>query len=240
MNITNTEVWGFKHTLRGMRNPMNSWDKSDSNYCMLDSEYDCNECPTNHNCPMNMSADHAYVIGKNDLGLAQRLIIAGSEHRKFMRQIFVSVDIAAPLYWWKEFDTYKVGTVANSTSTMHKLATTPITLECFECDDISRDLLWDEQSDCSVEDNIIPFLENLRTSYLQTNDSRFWKELIRWLPESWLQTRTVTLNYENLRNMYFQRKNHKLTEWSKTFCDWVESLPYAKELICYIKERDGE
>lgn len=240
MNITNTEVWGFKHALRGMRNPMNSWDKSDSNYCMLNSEYDCNECPTNQNCPMNMSADHAYVIGKNDLQLAQRLVIAGGEHRKFMRQIFVSVDITAPLYWWKEFDTYKVGTTANSTSTMHKLATTPITLECFECDDISKDLLWDAQSDCSVEDNIIPFLENLRTSYLQTKDYRFWKELIRWLPESWVQTRTITLNYENLRNIYFQRKNHKLTEWSKTFCDWVELLPYSKELICYTKEKDGE
>lgn len=242
MNITNTEVWGFKHALRGMRNPMNSWDKSDSLY----GYNQCGNCKHNYlceQCSINDKNDYAVeapIIGKDDLRLAQRLVIAGGEHRKFMRQIFVSVDIAAPLYWWKEFDTYKVGTVANSTSTMHKLATTPITLECFECDDTSRDLLWDKQSDCSVEDNFIPFLENLRTSYLQTNDSRFWKELIRWLPESWLQTRTVTLNYENLRNMYFQRKNHKLTEWSKTFCDWVESLPYAKELICYTKERDGE
>lgn len=252
MNITNTEVWGFKHALRGMRNPMNSWDKSDSNYCMLDSEYDCNECPTNRNCPMNMSADHAYVIGKNDLGLAKRLIISGNEHRKFMRQIFVSVDITAPLYWWKEFDTYKVGTTANSTSTMHKLATTPITLECFETDDYEPNLMAMDSEEYNKNDLtvdslmnqgelcMIDVLEKLRQRYLETKDKRYWKELIRWLPESWLQTRTITLNYENLRNIYFQRKNHKLTEWSKTFIEWVESLPYSKELICYAKEKEGE
>lgn len=217
MKFENTEVWGFEHSLRGMRNPMNSHAKSDSHY--------------NNN----------YIIGENDLGLAQRLIKAGNEHRKFMRQIFVSVDITAPLYWWKEFDTYKVGTVANSTSTMHKLATTPITLDCFEIDDYDRDLsLADNPKDDDELDNISTFeediiyvLENIRQKYLETKDKRYWKELVRWLPESWLQTRTVTMNYENVRNMYFQRRNHKLTEWSESFVKWVETLPYAEELIIY-------
>lgn len=217
MKFENTEVWGFEHSLRGMRNPMNSHAKSDSHY--------------NNN----------YIIGENDLGLAQRLIKAGNEHRKFMRQIFVSVDITAPLYWWKEFDTYKIGTVANSTSTMHKLATTPITLECFEIDDYNRSLsLASNPNDDDGLDNISTFeedviyvLENIRQKYLETKDKRYWKELVRWLPESWLQKRTITMNYENVRNMYLQRRNHKLTEWSKSFIEWVESLPYAKELIMY-------
>lgn len=218
MKFENTEVWGFEHSLRGMRNPLNSHIKSDSYY-------------DNDN----------YVIGENDFGLAQRLIKAGNEHRKFMRQIFVSVDITAPLYWWKEFDTYKVGTVANSTSTMHKLATTPITLDCFEIDDYDRNLsLADSPEDdnelnhiSAFEEDVIMVLENLRQKYLETKDKRYWKELIRFLPESWLQKRTITMNYENIRNMYFQRKNHKLTEWSESFIKWVESLPYAEELIMY-------
>ncbi len=218
MKFENTEVWGFEHSLRGMRNPLNSHIKSDSYY-------------DNDN----------YVIGENDFGLAQRLIKAGNEHRKFMRQIFVSVDITAPLYWWKEFDTYKVGTVANSTSTMHKLATTPITLDCFEIDDYDRNLsLADNPKDdnelnhiSAFEEDVIMVLENLRQKYLETKDKRYWKELIRFLPESWLQKRTITMNYENIRNMYFQRKNHKLTEWSESFIKWVESLPYAEELIMY-------
>ena len=157
----------------------------------------------------------------------------------------ISVDITAPIYWWKEFDTYKVGTTVNSTSTMHKLATTPITLECFEIDDYD-DTLVTTLPDGDEEDpgnwtmysseepkSIIDWIESLRLAYLETKDKRYWKELIRWLPESWLQTRTVTMNYENVRNMYFQRKNHKLTEWSESFIKWVESLPYAKELIMY-------
>jgi len=218
MKFENTEVWGFEHSLRGMRNPLNSHIKSDSYY-------------DNDN----------YVIGENDFGLAQTLIKAGNEHRKFMRQIFVSVDITAPLYWWKEFDTYKVGTVANSTSTMHKLATTPITLDCFEIDDYDRDLsLADNPKNddgldniSTFEEDIIYVLENIRQKYLETKDKRYWKELVRWLPESWLQKRTITMNYENVRNMYFQRRNHKLTEWSESFIKWVESLPYAEELIMY-------
>ena len=234
MEFKNTEVWGFKHALRGMRNPKDSWDKSDSEYWL-----------PNKFMEENVSGENIewtpYHIGKNDMKLAQTLIKAGNEHRKFMRQIFVSVDITAPLYWWKEFDTYKVGTVANSTSTMHKLATTPITLDCFEIDDYDRNLsLADNPKDddgldniSTFEEDIIYVLENIRQKYLETKDKRYWKELIRWLPESWLQKRTITMNYENVRNMYFQRRNHKLTEWSESFIKWVESLPYAEELIMY-------
>ena len=201
---------------------MNSWDKSDSYLNIADK----------------------FIIGQNDLKLAQNLIKAGTEHCKFMRQIMLSVDITAPLYWWKEFDTYKVGTTANSTSTMHKLSTTPITLDCFETDDYDENL----GNYFSIPDNakerdfgylaedvgfIIELLEYLRQTYVETKDIRYWKELIRWLPESWLQTRTITMNYENVRNMYMQRVKypHKLTEWKNSFGEWVESLPYAKELI---------
>ena len=224
MRFENTEVYGFRSSLRGMRNPMNSWDKSDS---MFGNE----ECQV--------------VIGENDMKLAQKLIRAGSEHRKFMRQIFVSVDITAPLYWWKEFDTYKVGTVANSTSTMHKLATTPITLECFETDDYDPNtFVYYEHTTVNdvIDTNVgfVHFLETLRQHYIETKDKKYWKELIRWLPESWLQTRTVTMSYENLLAMCSkgQRRFHKLNEWSgqddntkPNFISWVRTLPYAQELI---------
>lgn len=224
MKFENTEVWGFEHSLRGMRNPKNSWNRSDS-----------------YQSDFTNDGKNGFVIGENDMKLAQTLIKAGNEHRKFMRQIFVFVDITAPLYWWKEFDTYKVGTVANSTSTMHKLATTPIMLDCFEIDDYDRNLsLTDNTKDddgldniSTFEEDIIYVLENIRQKYLETKDKRYWKELVRWLPESWLQKRTITMNYENVRNMYFQRRNHKLTEWSESFIKWVESLPYAEELIMY-------
>ena len=223
MKFENTEVWGFEHAVRGMRNPLNSWDKGDSGY--IDRRF-----------------NDQFYIGENDLDLAQRLIIAGSEHRKFLRQIFVSVDITAPLYWWKEFDTYKVGTVSNSTSTMHKLASTQITMKCFETDGFSifeTDLNDIEKSMNSFDFwnlYLIPSLEKLRVLFSETKDKRYWKELIRLLPESWLQKRTVTMNYENVLNMYRQRKNHKLSEWSKSFIEWVKTLPYAEELICFEKE----
>lgn len=216
MKFENTEVMNFEGAIRGMRNPMNSWDKSDSYY------------------GNNEIGLESYVIGENDLTLMQTLIKSGTEHRKFMRQIFVSVDITAPLYWWKEFDTYKVGTVANSTSTMHKLANTPITMDCFEMDD------FEDVSDIDtfgfVSDwweNNVYYLEELRQKYNETKDKRYWKELIRLLPESWLQTRTVTMDYENLLAMCSkgQRRFHKLSEWSKSFIDWARSLPYAQELI---------
>lgn len=240
MKFENTEVWGFEHSLRGMRNPKNSWHKSDSHYCCDDEKY-CDKCYDVGEYCFGYKNNDNYIIGANDMKLAQTLIKAGNEHRKFMRQIFVSVDITAHLYWWKEFDTYKVGTVANSTSTMHKLATTPITLDCFEIDDYDRNLsLADNPKDddgldniSTFEEDIIYVLENIRKKYLETKDKRYWKELVRWLPESWLQKRTITMNYENVRNMYFQRRNHKLTEWSESFIKWVESLPYAEELIMY-------
>ena len=214
MKFEHTEVFNFEGALRGMRNPLNSWAKSDSK---ITWEY--GEMPH-------------YEIGPNDMDLARRLIAGGSEHRKFLRQIMVSVDITAPLYWWKEFDTYKVGTTANSTSTMHKLASTPITLECFETDDYQDHLsaLNERTLSTFIGEELIPYLEALRQKYNETKDKRYWKELIRWLPNGWLQTRTVTMNYENLRSMYHQRENHKLTEWH-AFCDWVKTLPYAQEFI---------
>ena len=220
MKFENTEVFNFDGAFRGMRNPLNSWAKSDS-----------------------YSEDGNFVIGENDMDLAKRLIGSGdASDRKFLRQILVCVDITAPLYWWKEFDTYKVGTVANSTSTMHKISTTPITLDCFELDDFNSDLetidgskTWNLKKDMEL---VLFDIENLRRKYIDTKDKRYWKELIRWLPEGWLQTRTVTMNYENLRAMYHQRKHHKLNEWSgkdnpalPNFCAWVKALPYAKELI---------
>lgn len=204
MKFEHIETWGFEHAIRGMRNPLESWNKSDSKY-------------ESHLEFIGGNVISRFIIGKNDLELMQKLIRAGSEHRKFMRQIMVSVDITAPLYWWKEFDTYKVGTVANSTSTMHKLASTPITRNCFE-----GFYIWQETVDR---------LERTRLKYLETKDKKYWRELIENLPESWLQTRTITMNYENLLSMVHQRKNHKLTEWSVDFINWVKTLPYAEELL---------
>ena len=212
MRFENTSVYNIYNAILGARNPMNSWDKSDSVFKGYNGKIENT------------------VIGKKDLELMQKLIKAGSEHRKFLRQIFVAVDVTAPLYFFKELDTYKVGTVANSTSTMHKLASTPITIDCFEMGDFTP-LIDNFKIDLSWQ-TIMTYLEQLRQRYNETKDKRYWKELIRLLPESWLQKRTITMNYENILNMYRQRKNHKLTEWSKSFCDWVKTLPYAEELIC--------
>ena len=250
MKFENTEVWGFKHALRGMRNPLNSWDKSDSRYA---TKLDCQT--------IQGMEEGTFIIGDNDMKLAKKLIAGGSEHRKMLRQIMVSVDITAPLFWFKEFDTYKIGTTANSTSTMHKLTSEPITIDCFETDDYQPNLIfesgidnhgdsaWDydliitdiigsDEKNFFFTETYIGFLESLRLKYLETKDKKYWKELVRWLPESWLQTRTVTMNYENLRTMYHQRKNHKLNEWSgcddntkPNFISWIQSLPYAKEFI---------
>ena len=212
MKFENTSVYNIYNAILGARNPMNSWDKSDSVFKGYNGKIE------------NTS------IGKNDLELMQKLIKAGSEHRKFLRQIFVAVDITAPLYFFKELDTYKVGTVANSTSTMHKLASTPITIDCFEMGDFTP-IIDNFKIDLSWR-TVVSYLEQLRQKYNETKDKRYWKELIRLLPESWLQKRTITMSYENILNMYQQRKNHKLAEWSKSFCDWVKTLPYAEELIC--------
>ena len=216
MKFENTSVYNIYNAIIGARNPMSSWNKSDSVFKGFNGKIENT------------------VIGKNDLELMQKLIKAGSEHRKFLRQIFVAVDITAPLYFFKELDTYKVGTVSNSTSTMHKLADTPITLNCFEMDDFTP-LIDNFKIDLSWQ-TVVSYLEQLRQKYNETKDIRYWKELIRLLPESWLQKRTITMNYENILNMYRQRKNHKLTEWSKSFCDWVKTLPYAEELICLEQE----
>ena len=232
MLFENTEVFNFNGALRGMRNPKESWNKSDSGFC---SVVHCNNCRFNgtNKCEES-NPELDFVIGPNDLQLAQTLIRAGSEHRKFMRQIFVSVDITAPLYWWKEFDTYKVATVSNSCSTMHKLASTPITKECFEMGDfIQRDGSFETDNIHHIWNEIIIHLENTRQKYNETKDKRYWKELIRLLPESWLQKRTVTMNYENLLGICSkgQRRFHKLTEWSVDFIQWARNLPYAQDLL---------
>lgn len=234
MRFKNTEVYGFKSALRGMRNPMNSWNKSDSGICKGgDGGLGCSNCSENEQCYHDY--DNEFKLGKNDMKLAQQLIRSGSEHRKFMRQIFVSVDITAPLYWWKEFDQYKIGTTTNSCSTMHKLAATPITLECFEVDDYDDSIMKYKRDDriYPMQSILIEFLEDIRQKYIETKEKRYWKELIRWLPESWLQTRTVTMSYENLFAMCSkgQRRFHRLSEWSDSFINWARTLPYAQELI---------
>lgn len=200
ITIENVETYGWEAAIRGMRNPMNSWDKSDS----------------------GISFACGYVVGPNDLDLMKRLVKAGTDHSKFMRMIGVSLDITAPLYWWKEFDTYKVGTVANSCSTMHKIHSKPIELSDFSVDDDVIGL-----TDCFTR--IVADCEFLRQKYLETKDKRYWRGLIQLLPSSYRQRRTVTLNYAVLANMYRSRKTHKLTEWLD-FCEWIRSLPYA-ELI---------
>lgn len=209
LTISKTSVMNIENAIRGARNPMNSWARSDSFY----------------------DEDGNYVLGENDLGLGCRLCHAGSDHRKFIRQIFVSVDISAPLYWWKEFDTYKVGTVANSTSTMHK-----IQAKEFCRDDFSHDHMSDVALACL--DQTIACLEERRLRFLETKDKAYWYDMIQLLPSSFNQLRTVTMNYENLVNIYYARRFHKLDEWH-TVCAWIETLPYAKEFILGIEQKDS-
>lgn len=220
IKFENTEVVGWEAAIRGMRNPMNSWDKSDSNCssCMkMNSKRDCESCNI--------------YIGKNDINLMKRLRQAGTDHRKYLRMITVYVDITAPLYWWKEFDTYKVGTVANSCSTMHKIHAKEFTLDDFSVEHLSEDVI---NNPFKV---IIDCLNFFRSLYLQHKDKDDWWQMIQLLPSSYNQKRTVMMNYETLNNIYKSRKGHKLDEWSKGFMEWIESLPYAKELI--IGEKDG-
>ena len=230
IKFENTQVMNFDGALRGMRNPLNSWDKSDSYYGCGDT--DCNACKHLSRCWYEFQ-NHTYHIGENDLKLAQALIKAGSDHRKFMRQIFVTVDITAPLYWWKEFDTYKVGTVANSCSTMHKIHSKPITISDFSFDNTNIAFeTGDAPIDFSVFYNrIVEDCEILRRRYEETKDKKYWRALIQLLPESYNQKRTVTLNYEVIRNIYGSRRNHKLDEWSVGFMEWIDTLPYSEELI---------
>ncbi len=205
IKIERTSVMNLENAMRGARNPLNSWNKSDS-------EYD---------------EDGNYILGENDLSLGVRLAKAGNDHRKFLRQIFVSVDLTAPLYWWKEYDTYKVGTVANSCSTMHKIHSKEFSRDDFSCDRMSPVAL-------ACLDNTIAVLEERRLKFIETKEREYWDDMIQLLPSSYNQMRTCTLNYENLINIYYARRNHKLPEWH-TFCDWIATLPYAKEFITGIK-----
>lgn len=199
--LERTSVMNLENAMRGARNPLNSWNR-------MDSAYD---------------EDGNYVLGPNDLDLAKRLRRAGSDHRKFIRQVFVSVDITAPLYWWKEYDTYKVGTVANSTSTMHKIHSKPFDLEDFSHDHMTSDTL-------AFFDTVVARLEEIRLRFVAEKSKDDWYDLIQLLPSSYNQMRTCTFSYETLINIYESRHNHKLLEWHE-FCDWIQTLPYAKELI---------
>ena len=241
LKIENFEVLGWGHAIRGMRNPMNSWEKSDSNFFDDSEGHVCNICQGHGSMAL-------IEMGPNDLDLMKRLHTAGTDHRKFMRMITVYLDITGPLYWWKEFDTYKVGTVANSCSTMHKIAAKEFTLEDFSCEhlignNIVRDLLYDkvmvpdEEQDGNIVNwtpiDILEFtikaLNIYRKAFLETNNKEYWWQMIQLLPTSYNQKRTVMLNYEVLANIYKSRRNHKLDEWH-TLCDWIEELPYS-ELI---------
>lgn len=227
IKIEKTEVFGWEAAIRGMRNPMNSWDKSDSAF------EPCEEYPG--------------FLGENDLKLMKSLSKAGTDHSKFLRMINVTVDITAPLYWWKEFDTYKVGTVANSCSTMHKIHEKPFRRDDFSCEHlIQATTRYDV--DCSVEipheapyypldvlDLTIVMLNTCRNQYLETHDKEVWYNLIQLLPTSYNQKRTVQLNYQVLKNMYFARRNHKLDEWH-TLCDWMQELPYFREICIDMNE----
>ena len=230
LKIENVEVVGWEAAIRGMRNPMNSWDKSDSGYCM--DTIACHTCMCNRNfCKKNMDS-HAYVVGINDLKLMKKLAKAGTDHRKFMRMITVYANITAPLYWWKEFDTYKVGTVANSCSTMHKIHAKEFDISDFSCEHLVNDD-YDGNNDRRFSDILeytINALNEARVSYLETKDKTYWWQMIQLLPTSYNQKRTVMLNYEVLTNMFAARVNHKLDEWHD-FCDWIETLPYSELII---------
>lgn len=203
LTLKNTSVMNFENAIRGARNPLNSWGRMDS-----------------HTEP-----DGTFVFGPNDLDLAMRLAKAGSDHRKYLRMIFVSVDVTAPLYWWKEYDTYKVATVANSTSTMHKIHSKPFSMDDFSCDHMT-------DSTKKFMETVVAELENIRLRFKETKSKDDWYDMIQLLPSSYNQMRTCTFNYETLINIYRARKNHKLAEWH-TFCDWIETLPYAEQLITF-------
>lgn len=274
IKFDNQCISNFENAIRGMRNPLESWNQSDSRYGLgdCDDEYCASRLFDSTDAWMEYLGygflediesevdrkqwlkaekeigewlwdsslldkdgpyEHRFYFGPKDLKLAQSLVRAGTDEAKFMRQIFISIDITAPIYFWKEMDTYKVGTVANSTSTMHKLSSRPI-----EINDFSFDKDWDLDFNLAKE-YVINACETLRQKYVQTKDKRYWRALIQLLPESYNQTRTWTANYAVLRNIYFARRNHKLTEW-REFCQWIETLPWAKELICLEEKKENE
>lgn len=208
IKIERTSVVNFDNAIRGARNPLNSWSRYDSYF----------------------DDDGNFVFGENDLSLAKRLCSAGTDHRKFVRMIFVTVDVTAPLYWWKEYDTYKVSTVANSTSTMHKITSKPFELSDFSVDHMNEEGI-------KAMESLVATLEDLRLRYLETKDKELWYTIIQLLPSSYNQMRTCTLNYENLCNIYYARRNHKLAEWH-TYCDWIKELPYFTDLFIQEEKKD--
>lgn len=240
IKIENTELVGWEAAIRGMRNPLNSWEKSDSRFNSLD---DCGDCA---HCNLRFDECPAQQIGPNDLDLMKRLRNAGTDHRKFMRMITVYVDVTAPLYWWKEFDTYKVGTVANSCSTMHKIHAKEFTLEDFSYEHLldGKGLKVSHEDNCMPDESAFGFrlsgkellkttvntLNYYRRIFLETKNKKYWWQLIQLLPSSYNQRRTVMLNYEVLANIYKSRRNHKLDEWH-VFCEWIENLPYSELII---------
>ena len=276
IKLEHTKVFNFEGAFRGLRNPKNSWHLSDSAYGLSDIFYDNEELydVAATYVPWELESDedeekrekiqdwlsengenfeneHIYsynYLGQKDLDLAQRMVAAGTDEAKFMRQIFVSFDITAPLYWWKEFDTYKVGTVANSCSTMHKISAKEFTLNDFSHEHLIDEPLIEEKPGTVKQFNLqaksmleitISILNVARLMFLKTGDKKYWWQMIQLLPSSYNQKRTITLNYQVLRAMYFARRYHKLDEWHD-FCNWIETLPYAKELICYEKKKENE
>lgn len=222
INIEDVEVMGFRKAIKGMRNALNSWDKSDSNIAScLEPITRCEKCPY-HFVVCNES--EFFFIGDKDMDLAKRLIKAGSPDRKFMRMIHVQADVTAPFYWWKEYDTYKVGTTANSCSTMHTIHKRDLTLDDFSHDRLDYDIVYNYLKP------IIEGLNLFRTQYNNSKDKKYWNQIIQLLPSSFNQMRTIDLSYETLFSIYHQRKNHKLDEWHQ-FCDWIETLPYMREFL---------
>lgn len=257
IKLENYEVMGWEAAIRGMRNPMNSWEKSDSGICETHGPAHCADCVYKNCHADDVEIGTNYIIGPNDYDLMKRLRDAGTDHRKFMRMIAVYVDITAPLYWWKEFDTYKVGTVANSCSTMHKIHEKEFTLEDFSHDHLTKFIPGQKLNGWTLEDNdliallndsnygyssidilrdiIIRALNFNREKYLETEDKKYWWQMIQLLPSSYNQKRTVMLNYEVLANIYKSRKTHKLDEW-RDFCSWIENLPYSEIITGYLED----
>lgn len=251
IKFENVEIAGWRPAIRGMRNPKNSWEKSDSGVCATHGPDHCADCVYTDCHADDVEIGTKYILGPNDHDLTTRLSNAGTDHRKFMRMVAVYVDITAPLYWWKEFDTYKVGTVSNSCSTMHKIADKEFTIDDFSCEHLMNSMDY-EESPCSEDDfpafeekdgeslfwtptdiliQTIDGINFYRQRYLETRDKKYWWQMIQLLPSSYNQKRTIMLNYEVLANIYKSRKNHKLDEW-REFCAWIKSLPYS-ELVTH-------
>lgn len=236
INIENVKVYGLEEAIRGMRNPLNSWAKSDTGICKGgDDGIGCANCAMEEKC--EHSYDYSLQVGKKDHDLMMRLAAAGKPHSKYRRMIIVYLDIVAPLYWWKEFDTYKVGTVANSCSTMHKIAEKEFTWDDFSCEHLDRFVedtggdiapIWDFKKPMEYT---IEMLNKARTKFLETKDKKYWWQMIQLLPSSYNQRRTIMLNYEVLNAIYYYRKLHKQDEW-REFCKWIESLPYSELITC--------